>query len=161
MGNTYSTVKGPKTYYARDSGFDPDTRLGNTENRISTFSTTNFKLGANSYMDLNKVRIIKIKVTCISNVNSETINPPVELSTTEIDPPQANSYRTNVYAFRLNPGGYQGFNIYKVDKSTWDKRGTTNFNALYQNESLFKSQETHHSESPYEADNLSWILKKK
>ena len=161
LGITTTTVKGPKTYYARESGFDPNTRLGNTENRISTFPTTNFKLGADSYMDLDKVRIItKIKVICISNVNSEIINPPVELSTSEVVQPQSGSYREHIDAFRLNPGGYQGFNIYKIDNATWNRRVSTNFNYLYNFESLFKSGETHHSELPYEADNLSWVLKK-
>ena len=143
------------------SGFIPDTRLGNTTNKISTFPTTNFKLGEDSYMDLNKVRIItKIKVICISNVNSKILNLTIELSTTETDPPRSDSYRMNIQAFRLNPGGFQGFSIYKIDQSTWDRRASTNFNYLYHFESLFKSQNIHHSEFPYEADNLSWVLKK-
>ena len=162
LGTTYSTVKGPKTYYAKTSGFDPDTHLGNTENRISTFPSTNFKLGENSYMDLDKVRIVtKIKVICISNVNSDIINPPVESSTTETDPPLSSSYRKHIDAFRLNPGGYQGFNIYKVTEESWKQKGRINFDHLYQSESLFKSRETHHSELPYQADNLSWVLKKR
>ena len=154
LGASYYRVKGPATYYVVPSGFIANTRLGNTELRMTAFPTTNFKLGENSYMDLNKVRIItKIKVYCTSNVNAEILNPPVELSSTKINPPQKDSYRTNI-------SGYQGFNIYKIDKTAWDKRGITNFDILHGKESLFKSGEFHHSEHPYEADNLSWVLKK-
>ena len=158
---SYHTMKGPETYYVKSSGFIPSTRLGNTELRMTAFPTTNFKLGENSYMDLNKVRIItKIKVYCTSNVNAELLNPSIELSRTKINPPQKDSYRTNISAFRLNPGGYQGFNIYKVDKTTWDRRGNVNFDILHSKESLFKAGEFHHSEHPYEANNLPWVLKK-
>ena len=161
LGTSFQAVKGPKTYYAKPSGFISNTLLGNTQIRMTAFPSTNFKLGANSYMDLNKVRIItKIKVHCISNVNSQHLNPTIQLSTTKIDPPEHDSYKSSIDAFRLNPGGFQGFNIYKVDKNTWDNRDYTNFDSLYGKESLFKSGELHHSEHPYEANNLSWVLKK-
>ena len=160
-GVSHPTVKGPKTYYAQSSGFIENTYLGNTTITMTAFPSTNFKLGENSYMDLNKVRIItKIKVICISNVNSQILNPPIGSSTTKIDPPQKDSYRNYIDAFRLNPRGFQGFNIYKINKKDWANRHKYHFSHLYNNECLFKSQETHHSEYPYEADYLSWVLKK-
>ena len=154
LGVTYTTTDGPTAYYAKTSGFDPNTYLGNTENKISTFPSTNFKLGANSYMGLNKVRIVtKIKVTCISHVSSDVIRPHIDSSFTATKPP--------VDAFRLNPGGFQGFDIYKIPETAWNRKDYEKFSYIYKYESLFKSQEFHHSELPYEADNLSWVLKKK
>ena len=94
-------------------------------------------------------------------MNSDILKPTIELSTTEDVPPKSNSYKTQIEAFRTNPGGYQGFNIYKISKDVWNRRTTTNFDYLESySESLFKAGEFHHSELPYEVDNISWVLKK-
>ena len=145
-------VMGPKTFYAKTSGFQNDSYTSNSETTISaSFATnTNFKIGEDSYMDLNKVRVItKLKVICTSNVNSSRIlYPTVQSSISKDDPPTQDSYKTQIEAFRLNPGGYQGFNIYKITKDQWDNKNTKKFSDLLSNESLFKSGEFHHSEIP-------------
>ena len=117
----------------------------------------------NTDMDLNKVRVItKLKVTCISNVNSaRALNPILQLSDSKDPTPTEESYKTRIDAFRLNPGGYQGFNIFKITKDQWNRGDTTaKFESLLTNESLFKAGQFHHSEFPYEIDNISWVLKK-
>ena len=157
-----STVKGPKTYYAKPSSFSKEAFLSNVNFTIGPFSS-HFKLGEYNYMNLNKIRIItKIRVHCVSHVNSEINYPKLQSAIADADPPTANSYAHNIEAYRLNPGGFVGFNIYKVSANQWEKATyITRIKNLYNNESLFKSETFYHSEIPYEADNLSWVLKKK
>ena len=143
-------VTGPKTYYVKPSGFDEDSLIGNATTVIASFASgTNFKPGEDSYMNLDKIRIItKIKVTCISNVNSHALNQVIQERKSKTDPPQHDSYQNQIPAFRLNPGGYQGFNIYKITNSQWQNRnGYSYFRDLKSNESLFKTGDFYHSEN--------------
>ena len=70
-----STVKGPKTYYAKPSSFSKEAFLSNVNFTIGPFSS-HFKLGENNYMNLNKIRIItKIRVHCVSQLIQKSIIP--------------------------------------------------------------------------------------
>ena len=155
-----STVKGPKSYYTKPSSFSKEAYIPNVNFTIGPFNS-HFKLGENHYMDLDKIRIItKIKVHCISHVNSDINYPKLQSSISNTDPPTSKSYAHNIEAYRLNPGGFVGFNIYKISGMQWQNQWSTKIKDFFNNKSLFKSDTFYHSEVPYKADNLSWVLKK-
>lgn len=155
-----TTVKGPKTYYATYSTLRNNSLLGNLDFTIGPFAH-NLKLGEGE-MNLDKVRIItKIKIHCNSNVNSDILHPVLQSNKSDKSVPDADSYKHHIEGFRLNPGGFVGFNIYKITKDEWTGRHSrTRVQDLSTNECLFKSGTFYHGEQPFEADNLSWVCKK-
>ena len=156
-----TTVKGPKTMYAKPSSFKPTSILALTGFNVGGFTDNNFKLGENGHFNLNKTRIItKIKILCTSNVNSQVLKPTIQLNTSNTDPPTNSSYAVKTDAYRTNPGGYVGFNLVKITKDKWENRNYEQMSLLDNLESLFKNGTYYHSEIPYEANNLSWVLKK-
>lgn len=137
-----ATKTGPETYYVKPTGIVDNSYVGNTKYTIGPFNNS-LKLGA-GIMDLNKIRITKIKITTRSNVNSEILYPSLKLNIK----PSSSTIEQNIDAFRLNPGGFAGFNIYKITGEQWDKGGTIFFSAIKNNESLFKSGTYYHNELP-------------
>lgn len=135
-------VRPNKTYYDHTS-------VSNFETKYLKSHNTSY-LGMNGYFDLNKKRMITgIKVECVSNVNSEILKPSIYLERSITSPTSITDYQTRTNAFRTNPGGFAGFNFtignQKTVKTTSDLKG---------NPHLFPVETFHHSEYPFETNDL-------
>lgn len=143
---------GPSGDFATLSGFQSHSLIGNASWTLGPFQSE-FKIGEGGYFNLNKLGVItEILVSCKSNVISD-IN---SIQMVQNNPP---TYpKTTIDAFRLNSGGFVGFNIFKVYKEQWDKCGINQyFRDLLSNESLFKLGTYHHSEDDFKATNIVWV----
>ena len=143
-------VKGPTTYYAAESKFDLDSHIANINHTIGPFQS-NFKIGEGLF-NANKLRVItEMNITCTSNVISDILNPEIHKSDGALS--------TEIEAFRKNPGGFVGFNIYKIPKQIWIDKSHNNKSNLLNQESLFKSNTFHNAEEPYKVTNIARVLK--
>ena len=104
-------VKGPKTYYAAPSFFKDTDFITNTNRQVGPFQS-NFKIGSDGLFNLDKLRVItEISISCKSNIISNILK---ETFITE------NGSSSKIDTFRLNPGGFVGFNIYTISKQQWE-----------------------------------------
>ena len=72
---------------------------------------SNFKIGSDGLFNLDKLRVVtELKVSCTSNVISDILKETIINETGPVS--------SGINAFRLNPGGFVGFNIYKISKKT-------------------------------------------
>ena len=136
---------GPSCYYATVSSFKDESYITNANRQVGSFDTK-FKIGLDGLFNLNKLRVItQIKVTCESNVISSALKKQI-----------INNDGTNqdIQAYRTNPEGFVGFNIYKINQEQWEDIHYKN-KLVYDNESLFKPRMYHHSEEKYVSDNIA------
>ena len=158
-----TTVKGPKTYYAKPNFIRDDVVLGNADISIGDINS-HLKMGDDNYFNLNKTRIIsEIQVECISNVNSDINLPTIQKRTSNSSgTPTSNSYSQTIENYTSNPGGFAGWNMYKIKKSDWDSRTHwhKNFGWVKNNrESIFPKNTYYHSEKAIKITN-TMVLKK-
>ena len=124
------------------------------------FTDNNFKIGEDGHFDFDTTRIItKIKIECVSNINSEIFYPKLYLNESTTNPATEKGYETQIEAFRSNPGGFAGFNLVRFENSLYNTGHQ--IRELANKEHHFKQGTFYHSELPYEADELQWIIKKK
>ena len=158
-----TTVKGPKTYYAKPNFIRDDVVLGNADISIGDINS-HLKMGDDNYFNLNKTRIIsEIQVECISNVNSDINLPTIQKRTSNSSgTPTSNSYSQTIENYTSNPGGFVGWNMHKIKPTDWESKNLSNhtFGYLKNNrESIFQKNTYYHSEKPHKITNTI-ILKK-
>ena len=159
MGGTLEVVK-VRARFAAPSKFEDFSQIKGLGYHVGGFTDNNFKLGEDGHFDFNTTRIItKIKIECISNVNSEINQPKLYLNKSKTSPATQESYEAQNDAFRLNPGGFVGFNLVSFENTLY--KDGTNMEKLKDKEHLFKQGTFYHSEIPFETDNLEWKIGKK
>ena len=110
-GGTLELLK-VRARFAVPSKYEDSYRIRNFGHSVGGFTDNNFKIGENGHFNFDTTRIItKIKIECISNVNSEINYPKLHLNESTTSPATQESYETRNEAYRLNPGGFAGFNL--------------------------------------------------
>ena len=131
--------------------------ISNLNPSIFGKSDNDFFIGQNNYFDTSTTRIItKIKVECVSNVNSDILNHEIYLKESTTKPPSQEGCTTVIDAFRTNPGGFAGFNMAILEFQKIRKMQDINGHPR-----LFKQGTFYHSEIPYEQSNMALKIKKK
>ena len=121
-GGTLEPVK-VQARFAVPSKYNDSDRLSKFGYNVGGFTDNNFKIGEDGHFDVNTTRIItKIKIECISNVNSEINYPKLHLNESTTNPATQKGYETRNEAYRLNLGGFAGFNLVLFENSLYNDK---------------------------------------
>ena len=121
-------------------------------NHFRLKSKNNCFLGLNGYMNMSETRIVTgLKVESKSHIiSSELLKPTIYLEKSITSPTSSTDYETTTNTFNENPGGYAGFNfvsahylkVFFIDQFKGHPH-------------LFPEETFHHSERPFEIENLN------